>query len=178
MKNLSVSVSANVMSHGRASPKTYIGHKRLKAHILLQSAGTGKHAPESFACLHTRYVFGSCEILACTCVAGVSLSIFLCADCEHSTYDLFHACLGSNIVRARARGLGPPSMPRMDLRALYTRYFVTSPSARPSFRKYMTTPLPPFWASLTASSTPKIRYGRHVQMSDPKTSLPLPTRSC
>lgn len=51
--------------------------------------------------------------------------------------------------------------------------FVTSPSARPSFRKYITTPLPPFCASLTASSTPKMRYGRHVQISDPKTSDPL-----
>ncbi len=37
----------------------------------------------------------------------------------------------------------------------------------------MTTPLPPFWASLTASSIPKMRYGLHVQMSEQKTSLPL-----
>jgi hypothetical protein len=37
----------------------------------------------------------------------------------------------------------------------------------------MTTPLPPFWASLTASSMPKMRYGLHVQISEQKTSLPL-----
>ncbi len=42
----------------------------------------------------------------------------------------------------------------------------------------MTTPLPPFWASLTASSMPKMRYGLHVQISEQKTSLPLHCQAC
>ena len=32
---------------------------------------------------------------------------------------------------------------------------------------------PPFWAVRMHSSMPWMRYGRHVQMSDPNTSLPL-----
>lgn len=51
--------------------------------------------------------------------------------------------------------------------------FVTSPKARPSFLKYITTPLPPFWASFTASSIPNIKYGRQVQILLENTSLEL-----
>ena len=51
---------------------------------------------------------------------------------------------------------------------------VTSPRARPSLRKYTTTPTPPRCVHRMHSSMAKVRYGLHVQMSEPKTSEPLP----
>mmetsp|Transcript_19902 Transcript_19902/g.50343 ORF Transcript_19902/g.50343 Transcript_19902/m.50343 type:complete len:244 (+) Transcript_19902:759-1490(+) len=50
---------------------------------------------------------------------------------------------------------------------------VTSPRARPSLRLYTMRPAPPCCAASTHSSMPCTRYGRHVQMSEPKTSEPL-----
>mmetsp|Transcript_31646 Transcript_31646/g.95651 ORF Transcript_31646/g.95651 Transcript_31646/m.95651 type:complete len:245 (-) Transcript_31646:807-1541(-) len=65
------------------------------------------------------------------------------------------------------------SPPSWRLRMLYTKYLVTSPRARPSFRKYTTMPAPPLCAILMHSSIAWVRYGLQVQMSEPKTSLPL-----
>mmetsp|Transcript_61963 Transcript_61963/g.202094 ORF Transcript_61963/g.202094 Transcript_61963/m.202094 type:complete len:250 (-) Transcript_61963:2336-3085(-) len=69
-----------------------------------------------------------------------------------------------------SEALSPPSW---RLRMLYTKYFVTSPNARPSLRKYTQIPVPPFCAVLMHSSIACVKYGLHVQISEPNTSLPL-----